>query len=306
MSSKLEKHAGWESSLRGALYRQLLVGQKPLPSSVRLDGQTAIVTGSNGGLGLESGRQLLALGVSHLIMAVRSQAKGDVAASGLRNQFPQSRIDVSILDMADYDSITRFAKSCENLDRIDIVILNAGIQPENFELNVKTGHETGYQTNVLSTALLTILLVPIMKAKSRKAETGKPPVLSVIGSDSMYMSKFKPTGPITSLFDDGTHFVRFDWYGNGKLMLMMFIAKLAEQVPAEDVLINVCNPGLTAGTKLGGYSDRPGFFFQRVLPLIVGMVGRSLPVGASTYIHAVAGEGEESHGSFVSEWEIKP
>ncbi|KAK6829449.1 short-chain dehydrogenase [Apiospora arundinis] len=48
-----------------------------LRADVDLAGKTAIVTGANGGIGLECCRQLLDLGVSKLVMAVRDEAKGD-------------------------------------------------------------------------------------------------------------------------------------------------------------------------------------------------------------------------------------
>lgn len=68
------------------------------------------------------------MGLSQLIMAVRSQSKGQTAASELQKEFPRAQIEVSILDMVDYDSVTAFAKRCKNLSSIEIAILNAGIQ----------------------------------------------------------------------------------------------------------------------------------------------------------------------------------
>lgn len=45
-------------SLPGFLYRQLTFCPKPLPSTANLQGQTAIITGGNVGLGLEAAKQL--------------------------------------------------------------------------------------------------------------------------------------------------------------------------------------------------------------------------------------------------------
>ncbi|KAL7922558.1 hypothetical protein ACQKWADRAFT_326772 [Trichoderma austrokoningii] len=91
-------------------------------------GKCAIITGSNTGLGFESARQLLALGLPHLIMAVRSLEKGNEAAKRLRDENPAAKIDVWKLDMESYDSIQAFVNKCDKeLERLDIAILNAGL-----------------------------------------------------------------------------------------------------------------------------------------------------------------------------------
>ncbi|KAK7420231.1 hypothetical protein QQX98_002886 [Neonectria punicea] len=305
MSSKLEKDVPWESSIRGTLHKQLRVHSKPLEPRPNLQGQTAIITGGNGGLGFEAGRQLLDLGLSHLILAVRSQTKGDAAAAKLREEFPNSTIDVSIIDLAEYSSILSFCERCRNLQgAIDYVILNAGLQNGSFEKNSKTGHEAVLQTNYLSTMLLLLLLIPIVKGKHIKTKINQPPVITTVGSDTMYFSKFSATGPILAQLDDPHQFTKLQQYSTSKLLVMMFIAQLAAKTNPDDVIINVCNPGLTGGTGLG--SDGAGLLSRTAAGLFTKAVGRSIFAGASNYTHALLGEGKQSHGSFVSEWTIKP
>ncbi len=95
-------------------------------------GQCAIISGSNTGLGFEAAHQLLTLGLSHLIMAVRSTTRGEAAANKLRAASPSAKIDVWHLDMESYDSIQTFARKCADLPtRIDMVILNAGVARRN-------------------------------------------------------------------------------------------------------------------------------------------------------------------------------
>lgn len=79
--------------------------------------------------------------------------------------------------MEDYDSIRNFATECESLARIDMVILNAGLQKTTFRRARTTGHELHVQINYISTALLTILLLPVLKAKRPPSD---PPVLSIV------------------------------------------------------------------------------------------------------------------------------
>lgn len=64
-----------EGSLPSYLHRQLFFTPQPV-AGVSVEGKTAIVTGSNCGVGLECSRQLLDLGITTLVLAVRSQVRG--------------------------------------------------------------------------------------------------------------------------------------------------------------------------------------------------------------------------------------
>lgn len=300
MSSRLEADAAFEATIPGLLYRQFTQPKLP-PAGVRLDGQVAIITGSNVGLGLSASRQLLQLKLSHLVMAVRSKAKGDAAAKQLRDEFPDARINVWILDMESYGSIQDFVKQCATLPRIDFAILNAGLMKTTYTVVPDTGHEMTMQVNYLSTALLSILLLPVLKSK--KTAASKPPVLSIVGSDTMYRRTVETNGAILPQFDQSTGYEFFAWYGKSKLLLAFFVARLAQFVDPQDVLINISNPGATKGTAFGRDTSP---IFQRLAGVLQFFFARTVESGASTYVDAVLSKGEESHGSFVSDWAIKP
>ncbi|KAK0622040.1 retinol dehydrogenase 12 [Bombardia bombarda] len=311
-SSKLGSAAASESNFRGLVARQLTKPVRLPPSPTQLANQVAVVTGSNVGLGLVASRQLLDLGLSHLVMAVRSQPKGDAAAAQLRSEFPAAAISVWIVDMESYVSVQAFAAKCDaELPRIDFVILNAGLMCWAYTTNPTTKWETTLQVNYLSTALLTVLLVPILKARhqSDKTHSTKPPVISVVGSDVQYMqdvNKFAdPTSdkPILQRFNDSNKFSGMDWYGLTKVALTFFVARLAEVVNAEDVTINMSNPGMTSGTA---FFSKSNFFVRQLVGAAGLLLSRTVEVGASTYVDATVVKGSESHGSFVSDWTIKP
>jgi hypothetical protein len=176
----------------------------PLPTRSKygsLDGKVAIITGANTGLGLESAKQLLTLGLSHLIVAVRSIEKGKAAASQLKLANPKATIDVWDLDMESYASIQSFAERCKTLPHIDYTILNAGLGPLKFSTTKATGHEKAIQVNFLSTVLLTILLLPILKAKGTR---DKPARLTIINSVTAHLCKFpnRDQRPLIPSFDD--------------------------------------------------------------------------------------------------------
>ncbi|KAI3397654.1 hypothetical protein diail_10525 [Diaporthe ilicicola] len=223
-------------------------------SDLSVTGQTAIVTGSNVGLGLAASRQLLQLGLSHLVMGVRSQAKGDAAATQRRKEFPDSEVSVWILDMESHDSVRGFADRCASLPRIDGAILNAGLIMPTYWTVAATGHEITLQVNYLSTILLALLLIPILKSKKALGAT-KPPVLTIVSSDSAYSASLKLDGAILEQINESKGYGPFPAYTRSKMLLTVFLGKLAELVDPSDVLINMSNPGMTSRTSFGHDSN---------------------------------------------------
>ncbi|ORY59538.1 retinol dehydrogenase 12 [Pseudomassariella vexata] len=301
MSSSLQAQASFEATFRAFLRRQR-TAPTPLPVNIRLTGQTAIVTGSNVGIGLAASQQLLKLGLSHLVMGVRSQVKGDAAATQLRQEFPDSVISVWILDMESYDSIHKFVEQCASLPRIDVAILNAAVMQPSYKTAAATGHELTMQVDYLSTALLSMLLLPVLKSK-KIAGAPRPPVLSIVGSDLMYSANLKTKGPVLPQFDNPKSFSQIPSYSNAKLLLMFLVAKLAELVKPDDVLINMANPGMTKGTSLG--HENP-VLAMKLLGIAQFFLARSAEISASIYLDAALTRGDESHGSYISDWAIKP
>lgn len=306
MSFGLQAEAAGEGKPYSIIWRQF-TKPKLLPADIELEGQTCIVTGSNSGVGFEACRQLLQLGPSHLIMAVRSKAKGEAAANQLREEFPRKSIAISVwtLDMASYDSIQKFVAQCATLPRIDVVLLNAGGIITAFTPNPDTGHESTFQTVYLSTVLLGVLLLPTLKSSNERNNPARPPVLSFVGSDLAYAPGYVPKvkDPVLPQFDSPDTFDYLGAYATGKMFLLFFVSRLASLVDPADILINVVNPGLTRHADLD--RDTSGFF-KMIMALFRLAIGRSLPVAASTYLDATLNRGSEAHGSFISDWAIKP
>lgn len=278
---------------------------KPIlpPKSTNLSGKTAIITGGNAGLGLEAGDQLLGLKLSRLILAVRSEKRGEIAAASLNDKYPDAIIDVWLLDMAVYDSIVAFAKRAEaELDRLDIVILNAGVRKLVFEKNKATDHEESIQINYLSTVLLTVLMMPILKEKSPKGVPGR---LTIVGAALALAAKFtnKEEDPLLPSFDDPKYFDPIDRYNTSKVLGHIFLWKLVDYVSAKDVIVNIADPGFVKGTDL----TREAKGGQKIAASLFGsLVGRTVKEGASTYIDAAVIKGPDSHGGFIMSWKVHP
>ncbi|KAI0424455.1 hypothetical protein F5Y09DRAFT_139380 [Xylaria sp. FL1042] len=273
-------------------------------TSTDLSNQTAIVTGSNTGLGYEASIQLLRLKLSHLILAVRSRERGEAAASTMRKQFPKAKIEVWMLDMCSYESIQSFAKKVEtSLSRIDIVILNAGLTRLEYHKVDSTGHEEVLQVNYLSTIFLAILLLPTLKAKH---PPGHPAHLTIVSAALTLNCKFaqKHKNPLFPALDDPKNFDREDAYIVSKVLAQMFLWNLVDYVSADDVIVNLADPAFVRGTEFARDVKGPvlrGFF------ILFGLLtGRTPPVGASCLVDAVVNKGKESHGCFLMSWKIHP
>jgi NAD(P)-dependent dehydrogenase (short-subunit alcohol dehydrogenase family) len=275
------------------------------PESTDLSGKTAIVTGSNTGLGLECAHQLLSFKLSRLIVAVRSVEKGEAAASKLRDQFPKATVEVWSLDMASYKSVQDLAGRVETeLPRIDVVILNAGLNKKRFDLIPSTGHEEVIQVNYLSTMLLATLLLPVIKAK---AQLGQPGRLSIVNSGLSLHAKFpnQQQIPLLASFDDQkiTAFDQQERYSTSKLMGHMFMYKVADYVSPDDVIVNLVDPGFVKGTEL---SRQVTGIASAVVAGLKAATARTMKDGASTYLDAAVVKGKESHGCFLMNWEVRP
>jgi NAD(P)-dependent dehydrogenase (short-subunit alcohol dehydrogenase family) len=274
-------------------------------NSPDLKGKVAIITGANSGLGFESARQLLTLGLSHLVVAVRSIEKGKAAALKLSLANPAAVIGVWALDMESYDSIQAFVRKCDTeLPRIDYTILNAGLSPMTLRTTRSTGHETAIQVNHISTILLTILLLPVLKSKSTR---DNPARLTLVNSVTAHLCKFpnRDQRPLLPSFDDTkkTPWDASERYGVSKLLPQLFIVKLTEHIKSNDVVINMVDPGLTKGTGLG--REASGAILL-ALKAFLAIAGRSVDKGAATYVDALLGHGAESHGCFLMNTDISP
>ena len=124
-----------------------------------LTGRTAIVTGANSGLGLETARVLSGKG-AHVVLAVRTPARGDVAAERLRADAPGASLSVMPLDLASLESVHRFAEEFLAAHaRLDILVNNAGVMAIPHR-KTADGFEIQFGTNHLGHFTLTGLLLP--------------------------------------------------------------------------------------------------------------------------------------------------
>lgn len=96
--------------------------------------------------------------VARVVMAVRTLCKREEAKADLLKSNPSCNVEVWELDMDVFASVIAFGKRAQELVRLDIALLNAGVKKPGYTENKLTGHEITIQVNHPATALLLLLL----------------------------------------------------------------------------------------------------------------------------------------------------
>lgn len=282
------------------LYSQLV---KKLPYPTGSNQGKIIITGSNTGLGKEAARHYARLGTSHLILAVRDIEKGFEAKKDIEatTNCKVDCIQVWQIDMANYSSVQNLAaRISSELDRIDILLLNAGCAK--FKYEVAEGNETQITVNVISTFLLAFLVMP--KLKEMSVKYGIRPTLSITSSGAhkhtTFPQKEAADGKILATISDET-FAKEHWteqYPVSKLLGIFIIRSLGDRYPAPDfpVTINCVSPGLCHSSL---DHDHPTLVFT----IFEFLFARSMEVGSRTLAHGGA-SGSQSHGKYLEDCSI--
>jgi hypothetical protein len=293
------------SKSKKSVFRRLVDQLRAPAPDLDLTGKTALVTGTTSGLGLEACRQLLSHGLSQLIMSARTESVGEARADDLRLRFPNADIQVWVLEMESYDSVISFAeRALIDLDRLDMVILNAGTLEPNTISPKCTINETMFQVNYLSTALLARLLIPVLRIVPPEKESSRLTIVTT----GVYRPNDYLSDPPTFQSMNTTGLLRgpeelnpkYLWrrFVKPRIFLQPYISRVAEMVNPNEVTINFVVPGLVKDTNL---TDKSLYrsWFRRTTKVAHALWGISLEKGAATYIDAVAVKGMESHGETI-------
>ncbi len=127
-------------------------------------GRTALITGANSGIGYQAALELARHG-AQVLLACRSQAKGEAAATRIRQQAANASVEPVLLDLASLASIRSFAADYLASGRpLDLLINNAGVMALQQRKTTADGFELQFGTNHLGHFALTGLLVPALLA----------------------------------------------------------------------------------------------------------------------------------------------
>jgi NAD(P)-dependent dehydrogenase (short-subunit alcohol dehydrogenase family) len=127
-------------------------------------GKLIVVTGANSGTGKEATRRLAAAG-GHVVMAVRTVAKGEQARAEILARQPEARLEVRRIDLADLASIQEFADGLiADGTPVDVLINNAGVMAPPTRMTTADGFELQFGSNFLGPFALTMRLLPLVLA----------------------------------------------------------------------------------------------------------------------------------------------
>ncbi|MGE0589483.1 MAG: SDR family NAD(P)-dependent oxidoreductase [Cyclobacteriaceae bacterium] len=273
-----------QNNYQGALQNPISSGfnakstAKEVIHGVDLTGKTAIVTGGNTGIGLETARVLAAAGAT-VIVPARDIEKAKRNLQGIAN------VELETMDLMDSHSIDLFAQKFLATDRpLDLLINNAGIMWVPLRRD-KRGIESQLATNYLAQFQITARLWPaLVKAKGAR-------VVNV----SSQGHQFAPFN-----FDDPNFLNRpyetLLGYGQSKTAVNLFSLELDMRGRSSNVRAYAVHPGSIGGTELAreasmelfqkmGFLDDQGNLKPEVAASL-----KSIPQGAATTVWCATSE----------------
>ena len=195
-------------------------------SSARPGTPTALVTGANRGIGLETCRQL-AKGGMHVLLGARDPAKCEAAARALSRE--GHSVETVALDVTDAAGLQALQP---RLATVDVLVNNAGIDYDTdqtaLSADLKRVH-TNFETNLFGAWVVAQAVAPAMRAR------GWGRIVNVSsGAGSLSTMGRDPPG-----------------YSSSKASLNALTRLLAAELADAGVLVNSVCPGWVA-TDMGG------------------------------------------------------
>jgi len=251
---------------------------KEVIKEIDLTGKTAIVTGGNTGIGLETVKTLAESGAT-VIVPARDVEKAKRNLKGIAN------VQIEKMDLMNPDSIDLFAeKFLLSGKPLHLLINNAGIMWVPLRRDNR-GYESQLATNYLALFQLTARLWPALK----KADGAR--VVNV-SSGGHHFSDFN--------FEDPNFLHReyetLQGYGQSKTAVNLFSLELDTRAKVHNVRSYSLCPGAVGETELAreapidlfqklGYSDAEG----NILPEVLASL-KTIPQGAATTVWAATSE----------------
>ncbi len=258
-------------------------------------GKRIIVTGANSGTGQEAARRLAEAG-AHVIMAVRTVAKGEQARDEILARHPGARLEVRRIDLADLASVRELSDGLlADGAPVDVLVNNAGVMAPPTRMTTADGFELQFGSNFLGPFALTVRLLPlILAAPAARVVTMSSGVVSygrIRFDDLQWQRHYRPNLA----------------YAQSKLADLMMSLRLAAVAVERDwdLMSVAAHPGFTrtnlqsAGASLG--RDKPKrtvFNSLRFLPSQEVGPGTEPLLYAATSSSAVSGGYYGPGGSF--------
>lgn len=263
-------------------------------AGIDLSGRRYLVTGSSGGLGLETVRALASRGAT-VVMAARDREKNQRAAEGIRESLPSADLEFLDVDLGSLSSVrSAVADFVRNSEPLHGVVANAGIMATPFALSID-GFESQFAVDHLGHFLLVRDLLP--RLAETAAASGVTARVVVVSSAGHRMGDVD--------FDD-VNFERRDYdpflaYGAAKTCNVLHAVGVDRRGRDRGVRGIAIHPG-GIHTELGRYMTP-----EVIKSLMSRMEGgvpfqwKSIPQGAATQVWALTSPFLEGRGALYCE-----
>ncbi|KAF5307640.1 hypothetical protein FQR65_LT06695 [Abscondita terminalis] len=236
-----------------------------------LVGKTAIVTGSNTGIGFYTSLDFAKRG-ARVILACRNVSKAEEAKNKIIDESGNKDVVVKILDLSSLDSVRQFAKDINETEkRLDILVNNAGAGV--------------FKNHILK-----------MQSVSDLLKKSAPSRVVIVSSISAAVGKLN----INNLNAPSRFFATASDYATAKLCNLLFTIELAQKLKGTGVTVNAVHPGVV---KSDLHKDSPTMFLK-FMTLLMMLFYKSTEAGAQTLIYAaIAKELNGVSGKYFGECE---
>ncbi|MET9226764.1 SDR family oxidoreductase [Lentzea sp. NPDC003310] len=258
-------------------------------------GKRIVVTGANSGTGKEAAKRLAGAGAD-VVLAVRTEAKGEQARAEILTAHPGARVEVRRLDLADQASVRSFAEDLVAEGRpVDALVNNAGVMNVPARTETVDGFELQLASNFLGPFALTVRLLPLLLA-------APAPRVVTMSSGAAYRGRID--------LDDLQSRRRYSptlAYAHSKLADLLLTVHLAELAAEKGwpLLSVAAHPGytrtnlMTSGPHLNG--GKPGLLESigyRVIP------SQGVEQGTEPLLYATADPGAVAGGYYGPRWAL--
>jgi dehydrogenase/reductase SDR family member 12 len=256
------------------------------PEPGALQGQTALVTGANRGIGKAIAAGLARLGAT-VLLTVRDRESGERACREIIEAHPDADVQVEVCDVSDLSAVRAFAADLTSrVWELNVLIHNAGVLPPTRAETVDK-HEVTLATHVLGPVLLTECLVPILGAAD-------DPRVILMSSGGMYTQSLPTDDPE---YLDG-RYSGVTAYARTKRMQVALTPILARRWAGQHIRVYSMHPG---------WADTPGLATS--LPAFRKLTGpllRTPEEAADTALWLAATQPAPSSGGFFHDRRARP
>ncbi|XP_038615298.1 dehydrogenase/reductase SDR family member 13 isoform X2 [Tachyglossus aculeatus] len=262
-------------------------------SPTQLSGKTAVVTGSNAGIGKMIALALARRG-ARVVLACRSKERAEAAVYDIRKTGNQEVIFMR-LDLADLQSVRAFAGTFLNSEpRLDILVHNAGISSsgksrEKFNLLLRVNHVGAF------------LLSRLLLARLRACAPSRVVVVASAAYRRGRLDFARLDQPVAGWRQE------LRAYADSKLANVLYVRELATRLEGTGVTCYAAHPG-PVNSELY-LRHVPGWLRLLLIPL-AWLLLREPAAGAQTPVHCAVQEGiEPLSGRYFSDCcveEVRP